>query len=74
MAKRALAIKETGGEFFLHEARGGVAVGEPVAGPFASKLEADGARFEAMRRSVKKPVQKAPLRHASPTLARSRVV
>jgi hypothetical protein len=70
---RALAIKETGGQFFLHEAKGGEAVGEPVAGPFKDRMEADGARFKLMMGPVRKPAQAAPLRHLAPSVARSRV-
>lgn len=73
MKNKALAIKETDGDFFLHEARSGVAVGEPVAGPFGSRIEAEGARFEQMKKAVRKPERAKPLRHAPPALARSRV-
>lgn len=72
MAK-ALAVVEKDGVFFLHEARGGVAVGEPVAGPFPDRGEAETARFCAMKSKVKKSQGYRPLRHASPAHARSRV-
>jgi len=70
---RALAITEKDGQFYLCVARGGVAVGEPVAGPFPDRIAADGARFAAMKTAVKKPTDHKPLRHAAPGVARSRV-
>ncbi len=72
-SNRALAIVERDGQFYLSVARGGVAVGEPVAGPFPDRVAADGARFAAMRTAIRKPAEYKPLRHASPALARSRV-
>lgn len=70
---RALAITERDGQFYLSVARGGVAVGEPTAGPFPDRLAAEAARFEVMKGAVKKPAEYKPLRHASPAMARSRV-
>ena len=68
-----MAIVERDGQFSLSVARGGLAAGDPVSGPFPDRVAADGARFQAMKGAAKKPAEYKPLRHATPAMARARV-
>lgn len=78
-AKRfpALCVKYSArdGAWYLYEARGGEAVGDPVRGPFADQAMAESARFELMKPPRPKRLRegRAPREHAAPAFARSRV-
>lgn len=76
MKKRtnALGVVELGGAFWLYQMRSNAPAGEPEAGPFATRLEAEAERT---RRTMKRPPEqftklgkRGPLVPRSPALAR----